>query len=136
MSSCDKYYIKFYNFIIPSITEFKTICDSYDKTRMFITVFIRTITYYLIMIYLFEMNIIDYRRENRIKLYGLIILIFVIFLNILSLIYIIIKKQRNPKKISVPEEKEDEYANFKPIAYYESDIKKEIVCPVGFEKIR
>ena len=85
-NDCYKYKIQWWNIFIPSLTEYKKLCESSDKTYMFIIVMLR-IVFYFFLFYIFYNNIIGYT-----------ILLIIIIANIFSLVLVFFKQQLIPKK--------------------------------------
>lgn len=131
MENCDNYKIKLINFFFPPLYEFGQLCESFDKTKMFITILIRSIIYGFILELLFMYNIISNKKnDGDIKLILFIIFLVIFLSNILSLIISIFRKQRYPKieKIIIKEETE-----FVPKSYFKSleKLDKRYMCPVS-----
>ena len=134
MNGCDSYKAKIHHFLVPALEEFGTLCKSYDKTFLFFIVLTRLLIYYGLTQYLFKRGYLSYDARD-IRLFGFIFFIIIIFGNLILLTSLLLRKQKFPK-IYVEEKRKDVYQDFTPISFYESDIEKDIVCPIGYKKIR
>ena len=127
MSYCVKYYSKLYNLLFPSPSEFSILCTSYDKSRVFIMVFLRIILYLILFQYFYEKQYTDILLTTKIFL--LIFFLFMITINVGLLIYVTIVPQLYSKDIAhiIIEKKE-----FIPRQWYNSLLEKEQpTCPAG-----
>ncbi len=98
---CYSYRLNWWNFFIPSINIFSTICESSDKTYMFIMDILRITFYSLLLYFIIKLKVAfqyEYVKQTLIS-----ILIVFIFINVLLLIYTFFKRQYIQKK--VPERK-------------------------------
>lgn len=109
---CTKYKTKWINAIIPSFTEFRILCESYDKTELVIITLIRIIIYMIIYKYLFLMD-----KKSKIMIPFMIIGICIIVVNIISLLYIIWTKQLYKKEIKIVSIEKKEFV---PRSWYNS----------------
>nr|QBK88985.1 MAG: hypothetical protein LCMiAC02_00780 [Mimivirus LCMiAC02] len=96
-NDCYKYKIKWWNIFIPSLTEYKKLCESSDKTYMFIIVMLRTILYCLLF-YIFYNTVLHKWSRSKLTYVGLAMLSAIIVANIFSLILVFFKQQLIPKK--------------------------------------
>lgn len=95
MSECYSYDTKWWHYFIPSITELRKLCDSYDKTYMFIVAFIRFIFYIVIFNYLINKNVIAYDGTDNPKLFLFILFLTINLVSSSLLLLAIFKKQSN-----------------------------------------
>ena len=97
MNTCYTYDMKWWHYFIPSITEFRQLCDSYDKTYMFIVAFIRFIFYFIIFNYLINKNVVAYGNDDP-KFFLFILLLTINLVSSFLLLYAIFRKQTNKQK--------------------------------------
>lgn len=90
---CSRYNNKAVDFILPTQIIFSTLCESYDKTNIFLVGILRTIIFIIIYMYVFSSNELEesYTKIPRIIFMGYIMI------NMLILLYIISKKQKYSK---------------------------------------
>lgn len=127
MSYCVKYYPKLYNLLFPSPNEFKLLCASYDKSRVFIMIFLRIILYLILFQYFYDKQYTDILLTIKIVL--VILFLFMITINVGLLLYVTILPQLYSKDIAhiIIEKKE-----FIPRQWYDSLLEKDqAVCPAG-----
>lgn len=92
---CTTYHFNYWDLIIPSIDILSYVCNSSDKTNLFLTSLFRTflavilLNYYLI-----------YFKKYKYSEYGTGILVAYLIINIILTIYIMFKQQKNPKPIN------------------------------------
>lgn len=98
MSSCTKYDMQWWNFLVPSIYEFSTICDSYDKTYMFLVSLSRFIFYLLVFLFLRNNNIIVFDEYAKLQYFFYIVFLTITILSFINVIMITLKRQTNPQK--------------------------------------
>jgi len=123
--------MRWWKFIVPGLEEFGKLCNSYDKTYMFLMIVVRLIIYLSIFITVCHDRMEQYKN---IKLYGCILLVTIILFNVLSVLTLFFREPYITKKDCVPITEERE---FQPIKYYASDlIDKDPPCPFGYKKIR
>jgi hypothetical protein len=113
MKDCLEYKIKYYDFIYPSIDTFDIVCQSYDKTNLFIVSLVRTIFYFLTMYNFCSKNI-----NKNIKYF----LVGWVIINIIILVYILSKNQKYEKikrdsKITLSESNEPEIIYYVPVGW-------------------
>nr|QBK88341.1 MAG: hypothetical protein LCMiAC01_00050 [Mimivirus LCMiAC01] len=111
---CYEYNIKWWHFFVPSIDEINPLCESHDKTYMFIVAVLRTLLYYFIFTYLKNRNYINIIYTDTYKFLGYLIFIIIIGINILLLVNIFYKKQYIEKleKSTKPTKYEDELFHY------------------------
>jgi hypothetical protein len=97
MSKCYSYDMEWWHFIISSRYEFIQLCDSYDKTYMFIVAFIRCIFYVLFFKFLQSNNIIVFDEFKNIQYFFFIIFTIITLLSFIALSMVTLKKQWNPQ---------------------------------------
>jgi len=127
MSYCVKYYQQWYNLLFPSPNEFKILCTSYDKSRVFIMIFIRIILYSILFQYFHDKKYTDILLIINITI--IILILFMIIINVILLIYVTIMPQLYKKDIAhiIIEKKE-----FIPRQWYNSLLEQEQpVCQAG-----
>jgi len=101
-NDCYKYKIQWWNLFVPSLTEYKKLCESSDKTYMFIIVMLRVIFYCCLFYILYSIVL---NKLNIIKYIGILIFVIIISANIFSLILVFFKQQLIPKKQIVHQKK-------------------------------
>jgi len=100
MSDCIGYTPKVWDYIVPPIRIFNSVCFSHDKTRMFLISIVRLAVYMGILF-----TVLDNNREKPKEIYKQIIYYLVtvcIIINISALLVIIIKAPKYPKKLDYP----------------------------------
>lgn len=98
MSTCIMYDMEWWHFIVPSIFEFSKVCDSYDKTYMFLVGFSRFIFWVLIFMFLNNNKIIIFDEYEKVQYFFFIIFFTITVLSFFNLVMIAFKKQTNPQK--------------------------------------
>lgn len=92
---CSTYNPTFIDYILPSLDIFNKMCNSYDKTRLFLTTFTRILIYISIMIVLNIYTQPDTQKQSIII--TKIIIFGIISFNILYLLFILFKSPENKK---------------------------------------
>jgi len=95
---CYKYNIKWWNFFFPTIDEISTLCESHDKSYLFLIVLLRTIFYIFVYIFLYYKSYIMPTTNNMYKFIGYVAIIMLIAISILSLINLYVTNQLIKKK--------------------------------------
>ena len=89
---CTQYNNQLIDFIIPTQDIFNTVCESYDKTNMFLVGGLRIIILITIYTYIFS-----HKSLKSYSKYPKIFFMMYILTNVLILLYIISKKQKYEK---------------------------------------
>jgi heme exporter protein D len=87
--------MEWWHFLIPSHYEFRKLCDSYDKTYMFIVAFIRFIFYVLIFNFLQVNDIIVFDEFQNVQYFFFVLIGTITILSFFTLIMVTLKKQTN-----------------------------------------
>lgn len=93
MVVCSKYDFKLWHVLFPPPHTLYKICIIRDKSKLFLTSFLRILFYLFIFDYLHSNGYIMYKdgKNNRTKRYGFIMLLVVLVINILILVLVLIK---------------------------------------------
>ncbi len=105
MTSCYKYDTQWWHFIVPSAYEYRKLCDSYDKTYMFLVSSIRFIFYVCIFAFLYANNIIIFDEFKSVQYFFFILFFIITLLSFINLVMVSFKKQANPQT-QIPIERE------------------------------
>lgn len=129
MQNCNKYKFNIYSFFLPSLNEYKQLCESFDKTRLVITIFIRTLIYYTIFYYLYSSNYIGYKESvfKMIPFFSFIIILITCMMSLFLSVYMDQKYKKETIQIQVTKKE------FIPRSWYNSLLERETnTCPVGY----
>lgn len=92
-NECYTYVYKFTDIFVPPIDIFKYLCESYDKTNLFLISFMRVLVI-LFIIYIYY----DITKLNNIWIFGYFSLVIYMVINIIILFIIMLKNQKIEKK--------------------------------------
>ena len=95
---CYKYTIKWWHFLFPTIDEISTLCESHDKSYLFLVVLLRTIFYIFVYMFLYYKSYIMPTTINMYKFIGYVTMVVLMAINVLSLINLYITQQLIKKK--------------------------------------
>jgi len=86
---CSTYNPSLVDYILPSLDLFYKLCNSYDKTELFLATFIRTFIYIAIFYLLMK-----YTKQEKYIIITKIIIFGIILFNIIYLLLILFKKPK------------------------------------------
>jgi len=98
MSECLSYDMKWWHYLIPSINEYKKLCDSYDKTYMFLVVLIRFIFYTLLFKFLIDQKIVIFDEDKNVQYFLFIVFLTINVISLINLIIVSLKEQKNQQR--------------------------------------
>jgi hypothetical protein len=98
MSECNSYDMEWSHFLIPSKFEFYKLCDSYDKTYMFLVAFIRFIFYFLIFQFLHSNGIIEFNEHKSTQYFFFNTFLIINIISFIFMVMVTVKKQSNVQK--------------------------------------
>jgi len=125
---CVNYKPSTIDFLIPSLSEAKTLCTSYDKTYMVIIIIIRLAVITTLLCWLY------FTFKNNFAFIVVVLLAVYLYMNSLLLILAIITKQAYKKKlVKVQVQKKI----FVPQLWYNSLLDRpKTACPIGYIETR
>ncbi len=107
MSECRDYKFNWINVFIPTMTEMRRVCYSFNKTFMVIAVTLRVIVYSLFFKYIYDRKIIGL-GSSKFRSFGFVTLAIILGFCYLSLLAALLKKQEFAKPMpEVEPEPED-----------------------------
>jgi hypothetical protein len=98
MSTCFQYDMRWWHFIFPFSFEYKILCDSYDKTYMFIVVVIRLIFWALIFNFLRDRKLIEFDRYMEVQYFFFVLFLLILSIYTFNVLMVSFKKQSNLQK--------------------------------------
>ncbi len=90
--------IKWWHFLIPPVNQIYKLCESHDKTYMFLVAFCRLLIYILLFNFLIENDIIKFYTDDSIKYFLFIIMVLALIISTGFMIGSIFKEQLYEKE--------------------------------------
>jgi len=90
MKLCHNYDTEWWHYFIPSGHEFLRLCRSTDKTKLFITYFVKTLLYSQITVLMYKLNLTSLDSQNSFKLILFYIMLTITISHLFMLIFIIL----------------------------------------------